>query len=90
MPYFDDMDDVGQRIARDPDGEAYYVPPDMTYKEWEKTFQEGGSKEGLYRRAGNPIPFDGLPESMLLKMVLSPKLRRRGSYERLGKQCCKL
>lgn len=47
MPWFDDMDDVGQRFARDQDDEVYYVPPDMTYKEWEKTFQEGGSKAGV-------------------------------------------
>ena len=46
-PWFDDMADVGQRIARDNEGEVYYVPPDMTYREWEKTFQEGGSKRGL-------------------------------------------
>lgn len=46
-PWFDDMADVGQRIARDNEGEVYYVPPDMTYREWEKTFQEGGPKEGL-------------------------------------------
>ena len=46
-PWFDDMEDVGRRIARDNEGEVYYVPPDMTYREWEKTFQEGGSKDGL-------------------------------------------
>ena len=45
VPWFDDMADVGQRIARDNEGEVYYVPPDMTYGEWEKTFQEGGSKK---------------------------------------------
>ena len=44
-PWFDDMADVGNRIARDNEGEVYYVPPDMTYREWEKTFQEGGSKK---------------------------------------------
>ena len=32
-PWFDDMADVGQRIARDNEGEVYYVPPDMTYRE---------------------------------------------------------
>lgn len=45
-PWFDDMADVGQRIARDNEGEVYYVPPDMTYREWEKKFKEGGQSSG--------------------------------------------
>ncbi len=32
-PYFDD-DDFGERAARDADGNVYYVPSNMTYKEW--------------------------------------------------------
>ena len=38
-PWFDDMEDVGRRIARDNEGEVYYVPPDMTYKEWQEAHQ---------------------------------------------------
>lgn len=38
---------VGERAARDEDGNVYTVPGNMTYEEWKKTFQEGGSKEGL-------------------------------------------
>lgn len=38
-PWFDDMEDVGRRIARDNGGEVYYVPPDMTYKEWQEAHQ---------------------------------------------------
>lgn len=34
VPYFDDNDDDGQRAARGSDGKTYYVPADMTYKEW--------------------------------------------------------
>lgn len=42
VPYFepDDIDkmfDEAQRVARDENGELYYVPASMTYKEWEKT-----------------------------------------------------
>lgn len=42
IPYFepDDIDkmfDEAQRVARNDDGELYYVPASMTYKEWEKT-----------------------------------------------------
>lgn len=38
-PYFDDEFDVpGERAARDKDGNIYYIPADMNYREWEKTF----------------------------------------------------
>ena len=42
VPYFepDDIDkmfDEAQRVARDENGELYYVPASMTYKEWEQT-----------------------------------------------------
>ena len=34
-PYFDDMDDIAKRWARDPEtGETYTVPGNMTYKQW--------------------------------------------------------
>ena len=47
-PYFDDEFDVpGERAARNKDGNTYYIPADMNYREWEKTFVDGGSKEGL-------------------------------------------
>ncbi len=39
-PYFDDeFSSGGQRAARDPDtGDTYYVPANMTYKEWKRTY----------------------------------------------------
>lgn len=37
-PYFDDDDDYGERIARNRDGEVYYVPSNITYKEWKKKY----------------------------------------------------
>lgn len=40
-PYFDDdLMEGGERAARGEDGKTYYVPADMTYKEWERTFLE--------------------------------------------------
>ena len=34
-PYFDDMDDIAERWARDPEtGKTYTVPGNMTYKQW--------------------------------------------------------
>lgn len=38
VPYFDDGFDVGERAARDEDGNVYYVPANMTYKDWKKSF----------------------------------------------------
>ena len=41
-PYFDDMDDIAERWARDPKtGKTYTVPGNMTYKDWEKAFVDG-------------------------------------------------
>lgn len=41
-PYFDDeFTKDEQRIARDEDGNNYYVPADMTYPEWKKSFVDG-------------------------------------------------
>jgi hypothetical protein len=45
-PYFaDDVD--AERFARDEDGKCYYVPQDMTYKDWKEKFVDGGDKSGL-------------------------------------------
>ena len=38
VPYFDEQFDIGERAARGTDGKTYYVPADMTYKEWEKQY----------------------------------------------------
>lgn len=46
-PYFDDgLGSIGKRAARGADGKVYYVPRDMTYQEWQKSFVEG-DKAGL-------------------------------------------
>ena len=45
VPYFkDDYGVVGQRAARGEDGKTYYVPADMTYKEWQDAFVKGDDK----------------------------------------------
>lgn len=46
VPYFNDEfteDDV--RIARGEDGQTYYIPANMTYKEWENSFVKGDTKD---------------------------------------------
>lgn len=39
-PYFEH--DTGTRIARNEDGENYYIPANMTYKEWEEKYVHNG------------------------------------------------
>lgn len=46
VPYFDD-NVGGSRAARNENGKTYYVPDSMKYPEWEKSFVDGGRKEGL-------------------------------------------
>lgn len=46
-PYFeDDFGVLGERAARGGNGKTYYVPGNMTYKEWKKSFVNG-DKSGL-------------------------------------------
>lgn len=41
-PYFDDeFADLGERAARGADGKTYFVPANMTYREWEAQFVNG-------------------------------------------------
>ena len=42
VPAFgDEFDNIGERAARGEDGKTYYVPADMTYKEWQQAFVDG-------------------------------------------------
>lgn len=47
VPYFPDDEAMGKRAARGEDGKTYYVPADMTYEEWQRTFVDNGDKSGL-------------------------------------------
>ena len=38
---------AGERAARNADGDVYYVPANMNYSEWKKTFVNNSSKDGL-------------------------------------------
>lgn len=54
VPHFDeDFGQPGERAARGKDGKTYYVPADMTYKEWKKTFVDDGDKSGLQTYSQN-------------------------------------
>lgn len=48
MPHFgENFGQIGERAARGEDGKTYYVPADMTYPEWKKTFIGNGDKSEL-------------------------------------------
>ena len=56
VPYFeDDFGQIGERAARGEDGKTYYVPANMTYKEWKETFVDGGDKKGLQEDEADDI-----------------------------------
>lgn len=55
VPCFDDeFDNTGERAARGKDDKTYYVPADMTYKDWKKSFVDG-DKTGLQETSTNGI-----------------------------------
>lgn len=54
VPFFDDeFDNIGERAARGENGKTYYVPADMTYKEWKKTLNQNSAESGLTEYANN-------------------------------------
>jgi SPP1 gp7 family putative phage head morphogenesis protein len=60
VPYFDDEIDVGERFARDPDGQAYYVPGDTTYEQWKKQYVDSpglASGDGKRDNDGDQLRF---------------------------------
>ena len=46
-PYFDDEFSIGERIARGDDGKNYYVPSNMTYKEWKKKLERDKTNDKI-------------------------------------------
>lgn len=53
-PWFDDLQGLGYRAARDEKGEYYEVPREMTYEQWKKAFVDG-DKAGLKKVSGSGI-----------------------------------
>lgn len=75
VPYFDDEFALGgERAARDSEtGKTYYVPADMTYKEWQQAFTEG-DKSGIIKTVQDCNSFDDLANylSSVYKMICLP------------------
>lgn len=53
VPYFDD--NFTERAARGSDGKTYYVDSKLNYKDWKKTFVDGGSKSKMKAVKKNDI-----------------------------------
>ena len=47
VPYFEDEESYGKRIARDYEGKVYYVPEEMTYHDWYDKYVKGNPDELL-------------------------------------------
>ena len=73
VPFFDDeFDSVGERAARGEDGKTYYVPSDMTYKQWQQSFVEG-DKTGLQEVKDND--------------TIKAKKEKSEAYKHIQQQC---
>lgn len=48
-PYFADMEDIGERWARDANGKTYEVPKSMTYRQWKKKYVDNAEKSGIIK-----------------------------------------
>ena len=55
VPYFED--NYTERAARDEEGNTYYVPGDMTYKQWKKSMV-GGDTSGLDLMSSSTLGID--------------------------------
>lgn len=61
-PYFEDMEGLGERWTRSPDGSTRKVPADMSFEEWKSIFiDENGSQEGQKKgvdSVADPVGYD--------------------------------
>lgn len=78
-PYFDD--NFTERAARGADGKTYYVPSDMKYPDWKKTFVDEGSKDDL-----TPITPDDLKNSQKSGIISIEDCQTVEEVENLMKQ----
>lgn len=82
-PYFNDEFSIGKRAARGEDGKTYYVPSDMTYSDWEKSFVDGGDKSGLRKHIVNA------PESDIIKTEMTKEVVGVHSVGKINKDIYK-
>lgn len=45
IPYFEDEFEFGERAARNTDGKTYYIPKNISYKEWKEKYVDSNTVE---------------------------------------------
>lgn len=74
VPYFDDeFTEREKRAARGEDGKTYYVPADMQYEEWYKTYVDTKA-EKLYNNYGMKICF---PDLVMKVRGVTPEIKKQ-------------
>lgn len=85
VPYFrENFGQIGKRAARGEDGKTYFVPADMAYPEWQKSFVDGGDKPEPQKNTGTgkSVSLNEEEKGAIIKyvspdsIVLNDKLRR--------------
>ncbi len=69
VPYFDDEFNIGERAAKDENGKTYYVPSNMTYKDWKQGIVDGDSNDLQPLKINNALSFE--EESALMNYISS-------------------
>lgn len=79
VPAFgDEFDSIGERAARDEeDGKTYYVPADMTYKEWKQKYVDGPLAESAARSYNNDRQMKiSFPDELSEIKGMTPEIRK--------------
>lgn len=69
VPYFDDEFNLGERAAKDENGKTYYVPSNMTYKDWKQSIVDGDTADLQPAKINNVLSFE--EESALNRYISS-------------------
>ena len=83
VPFFDDEFSLGERAARDEDGKTYYVPSDMTYKDWKKSMVEGQVDNLKVTNDGKHLTNVSLNDTIELNRSIERKNVNTGAFSNL-------
>lgn len=69
IPYFEDIQGYGERLARNSAGDNFKVPANMTYKQWKKAMEENGTipKPPVPKPISVPAPWVPTPPVVKIK-----------------------
>lgn len=72
-PYFEDLEGLGDRYARDAEGKRYEVPRDMTYEDWKSKAVKEWRKDFNNSTKNANSAFTNEPEDAIIKMEKTPE-----------------